>query len=94
MAAYVIGHITVKDPEKWSEYRAQVPATLTRWRGEVVLRGRRIAVLSGEHAHRDTVVLGFPDAGTATGWYASAEYQALIPLRDQAADVVLVAYEA
>ncbi|MFZ0243787.1 MAG: methyltransferase domain-containing protein, partial [Desulfobacterales bacterium] len=26
--AYVIGHITVNDAEKWTEYRSQVPATL------------------------------------------------------------------
>jgi uncharacterized protein (DUF1330 family) len=30
----------------------------------------------------------------AAGWFASAAYQALIPLRQQAADVVLVSYRA
>ena len=29
--AYVIGHITVKNPEKWAEYRMKVPATLAEW---------------------------------------------------------------
>jgi uncharacterized protein (DUF1330 family) len=37
--AYVIGHITVKDAEKWNEYRSQVPATLEPWGAELVLRG-------------------------------------------------------
>lgn len=27
-SAYLIGHITVKNEEKWAEYRSQVPATL------------------------------------------------------------------
>jgi uncharacterized protein (DUF1330 family) len=92
--AYVIGHITVKDPEKWAEYRSRVPATLVDWHGQVLLRGRRIAVLSGEHRYVDAVVLQFPDADAATGWYGSPTYQALIPLREQAADMVLISYKS
>jgi uncharacterized protein (DUF1330 family) len=91
--AYVIGHITVKDPGKWAEYRSRVPATLADWQGELVLRGRRVAVLSGEHRHDDAVVIRFPDPGAVTGWYGSAAYQALIPLREQAAEMVLISYE-
>jgi len=94
MAAYVIGHITVKDPEKWKEYRNGVPATLAPWGGEVILRGRRVAVLSGKHQHNDTVVIRFSDAAAAAGWYASPAYQALIPIREQAAEVVLISYES
>ena len=57
--AYVIGHITVKDQEKWQQYRSQVPATLEPWGGELVFRGNLSTVLSGNHAHRDTVVIRF-----------------------------------
>lgn len=94
MSGCVIGHITVRDPEKWSEYRSKVPPTLIRWGGEVIFRGRRVKVLSGEHSYTDTVVIRFPDVGAAAAWYASAEYQALIPIREQAADIVLVSYES
>jgi uncharacterized protein (DUF1330 family) len=92
MSAYVIGHLTVKDPEKWVQYRAGVPATLAAFGGEVVLRGRRVAVLAGDHDHMDTVVLRFPDAAAVAAWYASPAYTALIPLREQAADMVLISY--
>lgn len=91
--AYLIGHITVKDPAKWAEYRSRVPDTLAPWGAELVFRGRRTAVLSGEHAHADTVVIRFPGAAALAGWHASPAYQALVPLREQAAAVVLVAYE-
>ena len=94
MAAYVIGHMTVKNPEKWAEYRGKVPATLAPWGGEVILRGRRIAVLSGTHPYTDTVVIRFPDADAASKWYGSAAYQTLIPTREQAAEMVLISYEA
>lgn len=90
--AYVIGHLTVKDPAKWAEYRSQVPATLAPWGAELVFRGARVALLAGEHGHDSTVVIRFPDPAAVDGWYASAAYQALIPLRMQAADMELIAY--
>ena len=90
--AYAIGHITVKSPERWRDYCSLVPATLAPWHGEVLLRGQRMAVFNGTHDHTDMVVLRFPDAAAAAGWHASPAYQALIPLRDEAADVVLIAY--
>lgn len=91
--AYAIGHITVRDPEKWEQYRAAVPATVAPWGGELVFRGRRTSVLAGNHSHTDTVVLRFPDAAALEAWFQSPAYQALIPLRQQAADVDLIAYE-
>ena len=94
MTAYVIGHITVKDAEKWAEYRSRVPATLEPWRAEVVLRGRKVGMLTGEHRHTDVVVIQFPDAAAVAGWHGSAAYQALIPLREQAAEMVLITYES
>jgi uncharacterized protein (DUF1330 family) len=94
MGACVIGHITVKDSDKWVEYRGKVPATLAPWGGEVVFRGTLSAVLSGESPHTDVVVVRFADAKAALGWYGSPAYQALIPLREEAADVVLVSYES
>ena len=92
MSACVIGHITVKDEDKWAQYRAQVPATLAPWGAELLFRGQRAAVLSGDHAHTDTVVIRFPDTAAVDGWYQSAAYQALIPLRQQAADLDLVVF--
>ena len=92
MSACVIGHITVKDEDKWAQYRAQVPATLAPWGAELLFRGKVDAVLAGEHAHTDTVVIRFPDVATVDAWYASPAYQALIPLRRQAADIVLISF--
>lgn len=91
--AYVIGHITVKDQEKWAEYRNKVPATLEAWGAELIFRGRLYAVLSGDHGHADTVVIRFPDLDALNGWHSSQEYQALVPLRKEAAEIDLLAYE-
>lgn len=90
--ACVIGHITVKDPAKWAEYRAQVPATLVPWQAELLLRGEMLAVLAGQHRHTDTVVIRFPSREAIDGWYNSPAYQALIPLRQEAADLDLISF--
>lgn len=92
--ARLIGHITVKNAAKWDEYRGRVPATLAPWGGALIFRGTLANVLAGEHAHADVVVVSFPDAEALAGWHASAAYQALIPLRMEAAEVVLLAYYA
>ncbi|AMC99295.1 MULTISPECIES: DUF1330 domain-containing protein [Halomonas] len=91
--AYVVGNVTIKDANRWAQYVADVPATITPWGGELMLRGKRAAVLAGEAQHSNLVVISFPDLESIHGWYASPAYQALIPLRDAAATVDLAAYE-
>lgn len=92
--AYVVGHITVLNQEKWAEYRSKVPATLAAWEGELVFRGKQCEVLGGEHHHSDTVVIRFPTLEALNHWFSSEAYQALIPIREQAADMDLISYEA
>ncbi len=91
--AYVVGHITVKNEEKWNEYRNKVPATLEPWGAELVLRGKLNSVLSGNHSHTDTVVIRFPNIKLLDSWYLSKEYQSLIPLRQEAAELELLSFE-
>ncbi|ODU08710.1 MAG: hypothetical protein ABS84_11665 [Rubrivivax sp. SCN 71-131] len=91
--AYVVGHITVKDEARWAEYRARVPGTLEPWGAELVCRGHQVAVWAGENPHSDLVVIRFASVEAADGWFHSPAYQALIPLRQQAAEVVLLCYE-
>ena len=94
MAAYLIGHITVKDPLLWRTYVDGVQKSLIPFAAEVVFRGKRATVLAGEHHHQNAVVIKFADQTILQNWYASPAYQALIPIRDQAADGVLISYDA
>ena len=55
--------------------------------------GERATVLAGEHDATDVVVLRFPSIQAAHGWHDSPEYQALIPLREEGADVMLISFE-
>jgi uncharacterized protein (DUF1330 family) len=92
MSALAIGHITIHDADKWAQYRAQVPATLAPWGAEQLFRGAVEKLLAGQHRHTETVVIRFPDLATLDGWHQSAAYQALIPLRREAADIDLISY--
>ena len=93
MPAYLIGHITVKNPDKWKTYVEGVQKSLMPFEAEVVFRGKRAALLAGEHPHQNTVVIKFSHQATLQQWYHSDDYQALIPLRDEAADVVIISFD-
>ncbi|MEY4726435.1 MAG: hypothetical protein RLZ36_1062 [Pseudomonadota bacterium] len=92
--AYIVGQMTVKNETKWAEYRGQVLDTLIPFGGELVFRGHQARALSGNCPHADIVVIRFSSLADADNWHSSAAYQALIPLRQEAADVVLTTYEA
>ncbi len=94
MPAYVVGNIRVKNEDKWAEYRSKVPSTLAPWGAELLFRGRLGTVMSGEPPYPDIVVIRFPDLNSIDGWHNSPAYQAIIPIREQAADMVLVSYES
>lgn len=91
--AYVIGHVSVIDDEKWAQYRAAVPATLAPWGGELVLRGKLGKILAGQHDHQSTVVIAFPNENAVNNWYESSAYQSIIPLRESAAKIDLLSFE-
>jgi len=92
--AYVVGQMTVKNPQKWAQYRSQVLATLLPFGGELVFRGQQAQSFSGINPHPDIVVIRFPSLADAEGWHGSEAYQALIPLRQEGADVILTTYTA
>ena len=94
MAAYLIGHITVKDPDRWKVYVDGVRESLIPYEAEIMFRGKRAIVLTGEHSYENTVVIKFADQKTLQHWYNSEVYQKLIPNRDEAADVVIIGYDA
>lgn len=92
--AWLIGHITVKDAAKWDEYRSKVPATMAPFGAELSFRGKLAQVFAGTHTHTDVVVASFSDRAALEAWHASPAYQALIPLRNLAAEVDLMSYDS
>lgn len=92
--AYVVGQITVKDPLKWNEYCDLVPATLAPWGAQIVFRGKKAADCAMNNPHADIVVIQFADLQAAQNWESSPAYQAIVPIRQAAAEVMLTIYQA
>lgn len=88
MVAYLTTTITLKDMTKMQEYGAKAQPILAAHGGEPVVMGRVSSILCGAAGHQMEVVFRFPDAAAIETWYNSPDYQALVPLRDEAADVV------
>ena len=93
MSAFCIGQIRVRNAEAWEQYRQRVGATIKQYGGEVLFRGTEARAISGELPHERVVVLQFDNLDSANRWHDSPEYQALLPIREKAADVTLVLYE-
>ncbi len=92
MAAYLVGQVTVKDPELWKQYVAGVARSLEPFGAEVVFRGELGSVLAGQLPHDRAVVVRFADHDALLAWFRSPAYQGLVPLRERAADMVLASY--
>ena len=93
MAAYLVGHITVKDDELWQKYVSGVQESISPFDAKVVFRGQLDKVLAGQHEHNLVVVIEFSDQSTLDNWFNSEKYQSLISLRDKAANVVITTYK-
>jgi len=93
MAAYLIANIDVVDPALYEEYRKGVGATIAAHGGRFLARGGPIEVLEGDFDAKRVVVVEFPDAAALRAWYASAEYQPLLRLRQRASRGMLMIVE-
>lgn len=94
MTAYFIATIKLKNADKFKEYAKKFGPTIADFGGELVLRGKAEKALAGSADNQMSAIVKFPDMASLDGWFNSAEYQAIIPLRDEGADATIVAYEA
>lgn len=81
MPAYVIVDVDVKDPKDYADYRARAPTTVTAAGGRYIVRGAQPHHAEPGWDVSRFVVLEFPSLAAAKAWYASPEYQAILPIR-------------
>jgi uncharacterized protein (DUF1330 family) len=91
MTAYLMGRITVTDPEAYQDYARQTVALAARYGGRFLVKGGPQSVLEGDAPERH-VIIEFPDRQAALDWYNSADYRAILPLAQSASrrDIVIV----
>jgi uncharacterized protein (DUF1330 family) len=92
VTAFFIATAKIKNAEKMQAYARAAAATFPAYGGELVLRGKAIAPLAGANDDETAGIVKFPDADALARWYKSSEYQSIIPLREEAADMTIVAY--
>lgn len=90
--AYVIGQITVTNPEGYAFYASRVPATLAGAGGNYLVRGGDKTQLEGQSQSDRHVVIEFPNRAAAEAWYKGDAYQAILPhrLQNSTGSLVLV----
>jgi uncharacterized protein (DUF1330 family) len=81
MSTYAIAHM------RWArlgpaivEYLERIDATLAPFDGRFLAHGGKVQALEGQWSG-DLIIIAFPDRAHASGWYQSAAYQAILPLR-------------
>lgn len=94
MPAYLIARVTVTDPDAYVAYSSQTAALAERFGGRFLVKGGAMTRLEGDApgAPDRHVVVEFPDRAAAEAWYASPEYQAILPIAQGAStrDLVIV----
>lgn len=78
---YVIGQISVTDPDTYEKYKALVGPVLKKFGGEFLVRGGRVEHHEGTPPGERTVIVRFPSYEKAVEWYHSEDYAEAKALR-------------
>jgi uncharacterized protein (DUF1330 family) len=92
MAVYMVAEVKKYDKHKYNEYIAGLTRIIEKYRGRFLVRGGRMTPLfrgrEVERRHLDKIlILEFPTEADFKRCFTSPEYQALTPLRDNAAEI-------
>jgi len=92
MSAFFVATTLIKNPEKFQLYAQKTGETFSAHGGEPVLRGKFEGTLNGNADHHVIGIIKFPSVEALHAWHDSDAYQALVPLRDEAADMTISVY--
>lgn len=94
MPTYVIGQIQkIKNKKKWLEYKQKVKHTLEAYNAKLLFRGSKCENFVGNNKSKEIVAIEFESNEVAKSWFESPEYQSIIPIRQEGADITLEIYE-
>ncbi|PVA10814.1 DUF1330 domain-containing protein [Pelagivirga sediminicola] len=89
---YLIGHITVNDPDAYREYVARDTPILERHGGRFIVRGGQSETVEGAAQERH-VVIEFPSYEAARAAYDDPAYQEVAEIRRRTADSTIILVE-
>ena len=89
---YIIGHITVNDPEGYKEYVEKDTPILLGLGGRFIVRGGQSETPEGATGLRH-VIIEFPSYQAALAAYNDPDYQEVADIRRRSADSVILVVE-
>ena len=89
---YIIGHITVRDPDAYKEYVEKDTPILEGLGGKFVIRGGQSQLMEGE-AYERHVLIEFPSYEAALAAYNDPDYQEVAGIRHRTADSTIIVVE-
>ncbi len=90
MAFIIVTIRAIKDQAAFDEYAQKVKPLVEFFDGRYVAIEGEPVIRSGNWPFLRTVLVEFPTLERLNEWYQSAEYQALIPIRERAIDINFV----
>ena len=79
--AYVIGGHIMRDMERFRPYAEAVPEVVKSFGGRFLARGGKVTPLGGAFVPERVVLIEFPSADDALGFYISDRYAPLLKIR-------------
>ena len=89
---YIIGHITVKDPEAYKEYVEKDTPILQGLGGQFIIRGGQSETPEGKTPNRH-VVIEFESYQAALKAYHDPDYQKVAEIRRRTAESTIIVVE-
>lgn len=93
MKAYIVGDITVSDPERYKEYVARAPHYIAKHKGTYLVRGGDVTVMEGDWNPTRVVVIEFPSKEHAVAFSQDPEYLEIAIDRQEATTSKLIIVE-
>jgi uncharacterized protein (DUF1330 family) len=93
MPVYLIADIRVHDPQRYAQYTEQAQGIVARHGGRYLVRGGSVAPLAGNWQPERIIVISFDTIEQLRACFASPEYRAIAPLREDSTTSRSIAVE-
>ena len=90
MAVYVVAQGRIENPEVLAQYVEKASPTIGAHGGRILAFDETPDVVEGSVDFPRTVIVEFPTREAFRAWYDSPEYQAILPMRLDAAPGTLI----
>lgn len=83
MSLYFLADIEIKDEKMYAEYIEKAPEIIKKYGGRYLVKGGKVATVSGNWNPKRIVVIEFPSEEALKECFNSEEYKVIAPLREK-----------